>query len=332
MGSCGEDEMKQKYAIVIVTYNRVQLLRECVAHVKAQTRQADSIIIVDNASTDETGEYLLRLEKENNIEIVRLLQNMGGAGGFAAGMQHALQKNVDCMLLIDDDAMPAADYMEKILAARSCSSQYRAFAGAVKSGGRISTSHRADLRKAGLLSVNIPEKNYQGASFVCDIASFCGMVVDTELVRLIGLPRAEYFIWFDDTEYSLRIHRYSRFLVITDADIDHKTEQEIYSRPRRYGWKDYYAVRNRLLMVKEHGNILNRVINLAHMFLHIMFRNWLFGLIRRDHYDWKYERNLVKAAWKDSRRERLHNIVMERPQPEQDIAFDALPAPQNRII
>lgn len=324
--------MKQKYAIVIVTYNRVQLLRECVAHAKAQTRQADSIIIVDNASTDETGEYLLSLEEENDIEIVRLLQNIGGAGGFAIGMQHALQKNVDCMLMIDDDAMLAKDYMEKILAARSCFSQYCAFAGAVKSGGRISTSHRANFRKVGLLSKNIPGKNYEGVSFTCDIASFCGMVVDTSLVRQIGFPHAEYFIWFDDTEYSLRIHRHSRFLVITDADIEHKTVQEIASRPRRYDWKDYYAIRNRLLMVKEHGNILSRTINLTHMFIHIIFRNWLFGLIRRDHYDWKYERNLVRAALLDSRNKNLHNIVMKRPQPEQDIVFGALSAPQNRII
>ena len=55
--------MPEGYAIVIVTYNRVQLLRECVAHAEAQTSRPDSIIIVDNASTDDTRAYLEELEK-----------------------------------------------------------------------------------------------------------------------------------------------------------------------------------------------------------------------------------------------------------------------------
>lgn len=327
-----ETDMEYKYAIVIVTYNRVQLLQECVAHAKAQTRRAAGTIIVDNASTDGTAAYLESLEGEDGLEVIRLPHNIGGAGGFAKGMERALQSEADCVLLIDDDAMIAEDYMEKILAARSRCPQYRALAGAVRSDGRISTAHRSNLMKAGLLSRNVPEESYRQESFVCDITSFCGMVVDTDLIRQIGLPHAEYFIWFDDIEYSLRIRGYSRFLVVTDAEIDHKAEKGIPGRPRRYGWKDYYAVRNRILMVKEHGSGVDRAVNYVHMFLHIVFRNWLFCLIRRDHYDWRYERDLVRAALKDSGSRQLHNVVMERPQPRQDKARQDFPDRRQRTL
>lgn len=323
--------MGYKYAIVIVTYNRVQLLRECVVHARRQTSRADSIIIVDNASTDETGTYLASLEGESNIEIIRLAHNIGGAGGFAKGMEYSLQKPIDCVLLIDDDAMIAEDYMEQILAARKRYPQYRALAGAVEKHGKIDTFHRRDLLKVGLLSRNVPEQNYRKGSFACDIASFCGMVVDIGLIREIGLPHAEYFIWFDDTEYSLRVRWHSRFLVVTDAVLDHQSEADIRNYPRRYDWKEYYAIRNRILMVKEHGSIVDEMVNFLDLFVRVIFRNWLFGVIRRDHYYWKYERSLVKAALRDCGRKKPHNIVLERPQSGKDVAFHALSAQQNKI-
>lgn len=296
--------MPGRYAIVIATYNRVQLLRECVAHAKAQTIPPESVIIVDSASTDDTKNYLEELDQENNMEVIILPQNVGGAGGFAKGMERALQKNIDCVLLIDDDAMIAENYMEKILTARERHPQYRAWAGTVEKDGRIDTSHRRTLLKAGLLSRNIGEEAYRQEWFACDIASFCGMVVDIGLVREIGLPHAHYFICYDDTEYSLRVCRYSRFLVVTEAVLDHRSRAQTQNNPRRYDWKDYYSIRNRLLMVREHGNIVDWTVNFLDIFIHVIFRNWLFGLLRRDHYDWKYERSLVRAAFRDSGKEK----------------------------
>ena len=290
-----------KYAIVIVTYNRVDLLRECIAHAAKQTIPPESIIIVDNASTDDTKTYLQTLNKEEGIDIISLSQNIGGAGGFAVGMERALQKNAVCVLMVDDDAILAENYMEKILAARKRYPRYRAFAGVVETEGQIDPFHRRNFSKPGLMTKNVREEEYRQNYFICDSASFCGMVVDAELIREIGLPHSEYFIFFDDTEYSLRICRYSRFLVAVDAKINHKTETNNASRPRRYGRKDYYAIRNRLLMVKEHGNPLDRAVNFMNIFIHVIFRNWLFWLIRMDHYDWKYERDLTRAAIRDSR-------------------------------
>ena len=302
-----------KYAVVIVTYNREQLLQECVDNVENQTIAPDSIIIVNNASTDGTSDYLEKLKKKSEIvDIINLPQNLGGAGGFAKGIERALAKDVDCVLIIDDDAMIARDYMELILQARQHQPQYKAFAGILRTDGKIDTSHRRNLQKTGLMSKNCNEQEYEQPFFVCDVASFCGMVVDTSLIRQIGLPHAEYFIWFDDTEYSLRIHQYSKFLVVTAAELNHKTKNIAITHPRRYDWKDYYSVRNRLLMVREHGNLIDRATNFADLFIHVIFRNWLFSMIKKDHYDWKYEKYLVKSAICNARSSKLENIILKR--------------------
>ena len=108
-----------KYAVVIATYNRRQLLEECIDHVRNQTIAPDSIIVVNNASADDTGNYLINLAKQNELfDMINLPRNIGGAGGFSKGIERALEKGADCVLIIDDDAMIAGDYMEQILRMR----------------------------------------------------------------------------------------------------------------------------------------------------------------------------------------------------------------------
>lgn len=299
--------MEADYEVVVVTYNRLELLKECLVQVERQTVPAKKIIVVNNASTDGTEEFLReQKEKCGHYRILTCAENLGGAGGFEKGIQEAVEEPAACILLIDDDAVLENNYMEKIMEARREHPEYQAFAGTVITAGKIDTFHRRNIERPGLRLKNCPENCYTGLRagqpFACDIASFCGMVVDRELVRKAGLPCSEYFIWFDDTEYSMRINRYTRFLVIPDAKLNHKTAAEVSKHPhRRYDWREYYGIRNRILCVKKHGNTLDRAVNGADMFCHIVFRNWLFGVVNMDDYDWAYENRLVKEAYRDAK-------------------------------
>ncbi|MCM1123039.1 MAG: glycosyltransferase [Eubacterium sp.] len=299
--------MASDYAVVVVTYNRLALLQECLEQVERQTLPPRKIIVVDNASTDGTAAYLRECEREKACyQIITCAENTGGAGGFERGMRAAEREDVTCLLMIDDDAILAVDYMEKIMEARRHYPAYRAYAGMVMTADRIDTYHRKNIIRPGLLQRNCPEECYTdrhaGAPFACDVASFCGMVVDRALVNRVGLPCGAYFIWNDDTEYSLRLNRYTRFLVIPEAQLDHKTTAYVKKYPhRRYDWREYYGIRNRLLYVRKHGNMLDRVVNRVDMFCHIVLRNWLFGIVNMDGYDWKYEKRLVREAYRDAR-------------------------------
>ena len=62
----------------------------------AQSRKPDSILIVDNASSDETEAFCCELMKERKeIEYLRLLENTGGAGGFYTGIKVAIKRGAD---------------------------------------------------------------------------------------------------------------------------------------------------------------------------------------------------------------------------------------------
>ena len=80
--------MRFNVTAVVVSYNREQLLGECLDGLAVQTRPADRVIVVDNASTD----HALQVAREHPIDadVIALPHNVGGAGGFCAGMAEAV--------------------------------------------------------------------------------------------------------------------------------------------------------------------------------------------------------------------------------------------------
>ncbi len=105
-----------KICTVIVTYNRYELLKECLDSLLNQTYKTD-ILIVNNASTDgtdikiKTDGYL----KNENIIYKELDKNLGGAGGFSFGVKFALDNNYDYVWLMDDDAEPELNTLEGLI-------------------------------------------------------------------------------------------------------------------------------------------------------------------------------------------------------------------------
>lgn len=290
-----------KYGVVIVTYNRLELLKECIECVLNQTISAEKIIIVDNASTDGTDSYLKKYQYDSNFIISFSKENSGGAGGFAKGVEIANQLDLDYVLLIDDDAMISLDYIEILMKFMNANQVCPACAGSVCTDGNIIADHRKNVSKVGFIFHNCPIEEYKKSMFWCDNISFCGIFIRSNVMRQIGIPHAYYFIWHDDTEYSIRIRKYGKMAVLPQAVLNHKTKLTFSETPRRYSWKDYYGIRNRLYYLKEHGNFMDQVVNIINLYIHFVFRNYLFSILKIDGYDWKNEKDIAKKAIRDSR-------------------------------
>ena len=103
-----------KLGVVIVTYNRLELLKECVAACLKQTYEFERVIIINNASTDGTYEYLSKI-KNDKVKIVNSETNLGGSGGFYVGIENAISLDLDYVLVIDDDAILDKEYNNEIV-------------------------------------------------------------------------------------------------------------------------------------------------------------------------------------------------------------------------
>ena len=97
-----------KVSAVIVTYNRLPMLKEAIAALRAVEPKLSHIIVVDNNSENDTKEFLESLG--SSIEYVRLRENIGGAGGFNAGIRYFYEQTTDDFVwVMDDDTMVHPD-------------------------------------------------------------------------------------------------------------------------------------------------------------------------------------------------------------------------------
>ncbi|TEB04613.1 N-acetylglucosaminyl-diphospho-decaprenol L-rhamnosyltransferase [Pelotomaculum schinkii] len=97
--------------VIIVNWNSGALLMECLRHLECQTRKPDRVLLVDNASSDNS---VTGAEAFTNITIRRLNVNLGFAGG---NNQALAECDTDFVALLNPDAFPDPDWLEHLLAA-----------------------------------------------------------------------------------------------------------------------------------------------------------------------------------------------------------------------
>jgi rhamnopyranosyl-N-acetylglucosaminyl-diphospho-decaprenol beta-1,3/1,4-galactofuranosyltransferase len=107
----------ESVAVVVVTYNRSGLLDRMLVGLAAQTRRPDVVLVVDNASTDDTRAVLARHEGRLPLRVTTTENNLGGAGGFHLGVRQAWEGGWDRIWLMDDDVVPAPDCLAVLMAA-----------------------------------------------------------------------------------------------------------------------------------------------------------------------------------------------------------------------
>ena len=103
-----------KIAAVIVTYNRLPMLKKCVDALLRQNKGQFDILLIDNASTDGTGDYgAAAAAGSERIFYHNTGANLGGAGGFSYGIRTGVTEGYDYLWLMDDDIgiEPAVWYM-----------------------------------------------------------------------------------------------------------------------------------------------------------------------------------------------------------------------------
>ncbi len=195
--------MNEKVCAVVVTRNRKELLRECLLALSGQTRVPDHILVVDNASTDGTYE-MLKMEFPE-AEVLRLPENQGGAGGFHEGMRRAYELGFDWLWLMDDDGLPVANTLEKLLSDTSLE-----FKGCLVLAKENPTRTAFTYPLPGgdvTDDVSKIKETYSRGVISGFLNPYNGCLVRRSAVSQIGFPIKELFIWGDEAEYFLRARR-----------------------------------------------------------------------------------------------------------------------------
>ena len=235
--------MKREVCAVIVTYNRLELLKECISKIISQTYKCD-IFVINNNSHDGTEEFL----KANNISHFKTEKNQGGAGGFNLGIKICASLSYDYLWLMDDDCIARDDALEKLIISANKVDQSFGFI-ASKVLWINGKDHKMNEIKHSVY--------YKDDLYFIKQATFVSLLIKTEIVKKYGLPIKDFFIWGDDIEYTRRIAVRNSIpsYYAKDSIVVHKTKNNVGSKIafddinnlHRY----YYAYRNESYLYRQ---------------------------------------------------------------------------------
>lgn len=248
--------LKTKINCVVVTYNRLALLKENIEALQQQTYPIEKIVIVNNNSTDDTAEYLRQYEGNSLFHIVNMTENLGGAGGFNRGIREAVELGCDWVWVMDDDTIPTTTALENLVKYSDITPQVGYVASRVLwTDESIHIMNIPSVIAGYLRGKSYNSLMHKGALYI-DAASFVSLLINADVVKLLGLPITEFFIWCDDMEYTSRIYNAGYDGIYADSSVAyHKTPfnygPDILNADKSEAWKYYHEKKNRMYMLRQ---------------------------------------------------------------------------------
>ncbi len=264
-------------ASITVATNAAHLLPRQLDALKRQSRKLDEIVVVDNASTDDTVDMLASQYPE--VKVLRLPENSGVGGGYAAGLAYAaITQKHNWAWLLDDDSVPPPDGLQKLFEGLQYldeSTGPTAILAPLCVDSKTSTSYPGLSWQSGRL-VPTPGDPSQPLTFVDAVIS-SGSLVRREAVEAVGMPRVDFFMDFVDYEYCLRLRRNGfRIAVVRDSILDHEigaqTTFNILGRKKFWAvhapWREYYMARNETFTIWQDYPQLITKLSVVYKFAH----------------------------------------------------------------
>lgn len=248
----------ESVAVVVVTFNRADLLSEMLTALGEQTRRPDAVYVVDNASEDHTQDVLEAARTTGlPLHITHSPDNLGGAGGFHLGMRTAYDAGHDRIWLMDDDVLPAPTCLETLV------DQQQPFVTAVREDRHGTLIEKAatdfDLRnplaikpKRSAVEDHYATREEMPERVELHNVAFEGPLIHRDVIEAIGLPDPAYFIFYDDADFAIRARRAGfRIWAVRDAVL--RRQLDFNQQHDLAGWKGFYMYRNLFVVHFRYG-------------------------------------------------------------------------------
>jgi rhamnopyranosyl-N-acetylglucosaminyl-diphospho-decaprenol beta-1,3/1,4-galactofuranosyltransferase len=268
-----------KILAAILTHNRCELLERCINHLQKQTRLPDSILVVNNGSTDATVDMLMR----RNIQHITQ-ENLGSAGGWNRCISYALEHHFDAIWLMDDDGFPDPSALErlesKLVTGIACISsvvlreddrERLVFPFPILNDEGLPITLRYKLKTINNVLSVCPSGLYPFANF------FNGALISSDAVKKVGNVDKNFFIYGEEVDYFYRLRSVGK--VLTDLKTHH-----YHPNVNKRTWSDlkiYYYTKNSIILNGRYLNMvwLRNIIVVVATFYRIALHNEWKGVI-----------------------------------------------------
>jgi GT2 family glycosyltransferase len=285
--------MNKKAYIIVLNWNGKEDTLDCLTSLRATNYGNYKIVVVDNGSEDDSVEAVR--EKFPEVEIVETGKNLGFAGGNNAGIEYAMKQGTDYVYLINNDTTVDPDYLRELVTAAEADEKIGAVGSKIYyyseptriwfAGGKINW-----LRNKGEhIGLDEVDRGQYDDIKEAGYLTGCSLLVKREVVEKIGVLEEDYFLYYEDVDYSLRIQNAGyKTVYVPKSKIYHKVSRS--TKPGSSSYV-YYHVRNGLVNARRNGNLAVKVaiyFYALYLFVKqivkIIFfsqkRQWAFAVIR----------------------------------------------------
>lgn len=249
--------MEEKISVILVNYNGIAYNDKCIESVlKSTVKDRLRIVIVDNASDDNSLlELKKRWGKNDSISIIELDRNYGFSKANNEGIKWSAEHGIDRFLLLNNDTEVEPDAIEKMLQIQHNTAgivvpkvMYADKRDTIWCAGGDFTAVVKKPRQRGL---NQTDKGQFDADCECGFANGCCLLLSKEIIDKTGLLDERFFLYYEDTEYSLRARENGIMIsYCSEAVIYHKVNGS--TKGNEKPANAYYISRNWLLCNQLH--------------------------------------------------------------------------------
>jgi len=209
-------------SIIILNYNGKNLIQECLKSVFNTDYKRFEVIVVDNASGDNSLSAIQEFfGKKENLKLLALDKNYGYSRGNNLGFTHINPKS-KYVVFLNNDTVVARDWLKALVRVME---EDESVGAAMPRILNMDAPHENCV--TGFIDVfggvALPTQGDMKVLTRCFFASGCAAMVRKDVINRVGLFNPNFFAYYEDTDLSWRIqlHGYS-VVVVPDAVIVHK--------------------------------------------------------------------------------------------------------------
>lgn len=206
--------------IVVVTHNRIELLKDVIESIRQQTFTDFDVVVVNNGSTDGTADWL-----SGQDDVITITQeNLGGAGGFNTGMRYVAEHGYEYCWVMDDDVVCSPTALGELMKAVVVREDIGYVCSRVLgTDGRPMNTPVPAVKSMNIdLYSDVFELVNMHAMVRLEWTTFVSVLLPSRIMFKVGLPYKEFFIWGDDFEYTSRISCLYPSYVACRSEVVHK--------------------------------------------------------------------------------------------------------------
>lgn len=286
---------KPKVSIIVLNWNGKEDTIECIDSLVQITYPNYEIILVDNASTDGSAQYFRDHYEE--IKIIENRENLGFAEGNNVGIREALKQKANYILLLNNDTIVDPSFLEDLIEVGESDDSIGILSPIIyyyDDRNKIQyCGEKVNWYKGKLTKINLASKGVIQSEIICGAS----MLIKKETIEKIGLLPTEYFMLWEDIDYSIKALKNNiKNVYVTTSKIWHKGSVSIggISSPFRMR----YTIRNRIILWKKYSSKLqfcSFLINLVFLKIPMIFTIGLVKTNQKKSFIFYFSKGLIEG-------------------------------------